>query len=425
MENMKYWDVYFDNENAHENLTVKGNIDVSKITDDKAALKTVKEYLGKAVEKCLREPVGDMKYKFVVPGAEYQDLWDWDAYFICCSLPDDKMDYIEGTVRGLLDGSRDDGMPAKMVKRDGSVLLTEQTLPILAQFTYMAAKRMNDFSWVGAYWDKLENIVAYHDKYFMKDDFYVWNTWSGLDNNPSLYGQVPKTVAGADLATWVYRELKAMEKISIKIGRGREDFYKEKAAKLKTFIGENYYDYADKFFYDVLKNTYDVKIPKMFQAIKWNTFLKFRSWANLFVLWGKTASSEQAAEVVKKIMSPDEYLSCCGIRSHSKHDMVYNNEPMGNPSNWQGPVWGLSTFLTAYSMSHYGYKKEALDAAYRLIRTYAADIEQNGCIHEFYHGETGQPLMRPYFMSWNALGLKVIDDIENGTDSTTLDMLDD
>ena len=28
MENMKYWDVYFDNENAHENLTVKGNIDV-------------------------------------------------------------------------------------------------------------------------------------------------------------------------------------------------------------------------------------------------------------------------------------------------------------------------------------------------------------------------------------------------------------
>ena len=68
---------------------------------------------------------------------------------------------------------------------------------------------------------------------------------------------------------------------------------------------ENYYDYADKFFYDVLKNTYDVKIPKMFQAIKWNTFLKFRSWANLFVLWGKTASDEQAAEVVKKIIKID------------------------------------------------------------------------------------------------------------------------
>ena len=133
----------------------------------------------------------------------------------------------------------------------------------------------------------------------------------------------------------------------------------------------------------------------MFQAVKWNTFIKFRSWANLFVLWGKAASCEQAAEVVKKIMSPGEFLPCCGIRSHSKNDMVYNNEPMGNPSNWQGPVWGLSTFLTAYAMSRYGYKNEALDAARRLIRTYAADIEQNGCVHEFYHGETGQPLMRP------------------------------
>ena len=87
-------------------------------------------------------------------------------------------------------------------------------------------------------------------------------------------------------------------------------------------------------------------------------------------------------------------------------------------------MWGLSTFLTAYAMSRYGYKNEALDTARRLIRTYAADIEQNGCVHEFYHGETGQPLMRPYFMSWNVLALRVIDDIENGTDCTTLDILD-
>lgn len=421
---MKYWDVFFDNEHAHEPLETKGSIDVSRISDDKAALKTVKEYMSEAVERCLREPVGEMKYKFVVPGAEYQDLWDWDSFFMCCALPDDKIDYVEGSIRGLLDASHSDGMPAKMVKHDGSALVIEQTLPLLAQFTYIAAKRMDDFRWVDQYWDKLENIVAYHDTHFIKDGFHIWNTWSGIDNNPSLYGQVPNTVAGADLVAWVHRELKAMEKLSAKLGRGKEDFYKEKAAKLKTFIQENYYDYSDKFFYDVLKNTSREKIPMMFQAKKWNTFIKFKSWANLFVLWGNAASDEQAAEVVKKIMSPDEYLSCCGIRSHSKNDMVYNNEPMGNPSNWQGPVWGLSTFLTAYSMSHYGYKKEALDAAYRLIRTYAADIEQNGCTHEFYHGETGQPLMRPHFVSWNVLALKVIDDLENGTDCTTLDILD-
>ncbi len=421
---MKYYDVFFDNDGAHEPLTIKGNIDVSKITDDRAALETVKEFMRGAIEKCLREPVGDMKYKFVVPGAEYQDLWDWDSFFMCCALPDSKLDYAEGTIKGLLDAAGENGQSAKMVTRDGKILRNPQTIPILAQFTYIVSKRMNDFSWVGVYWDKLERVMEYYDNTFMRNGFYIWLQWNGIDNNPSLYGQEPNTVAGADLAAWIYRELKAMEKLSAKLGREREGFYAQKAESLKKFIQNNYFDYADGFFYDVLRNTDNVKIPKMFQAIKWNTFIKFKNWSSVFPLWGKAASCEQAAEVVKKMMLPDEFLSCCGIRSHSKNDMVYNNEPMGNPSNWQGPVWGLSTFLTAYSMSRYGYKKEALDAAYRLIRTYAADIEQNGCTHEFYHGETGQPLMRPYFLSWNVLALKVIDDIENGTDCTTLDILD-
>ena len=421
---MKYYDVAFDNDHAHEPLRIKGNIDVSKIPDNPTALKIVKDFMSKAVENCLREPVGEMKYKFVVPGAEYQDLWDWDSFFMCCALSDDKLDYIEGTIKGLLDAAGENGQSAKMVTRDGKILRNPQTIPILAQFTYIAAKRMNDFSWTEQYWEKIERVIEYYDRTFMRKGFYIWMQWNGIDNNPSLYGQVPNTVAGADLATWIYRELKAMQKLAHRLGKDKESYYYDRAEELKAFIRKNYFDYGDGFFYDVLRNTDDVKIPKMFQTIQWNTFIKFKSWSNIFPLWGNAADDEQAANIVKKVMSPAEFLSCCGIRSHSKNDMVYNNEPMGNPSNWQGPVWGLSTFLTAYSMSRYGYKSEALDAAYRLIRTYAADIEQNGCTHEFYHGETGQPLMRPYFLSWNVLALKVIDDIENGTDCTTLDILD-
>ena len=123
-------------------------------------------------------------------------------------------------------------------------------------------------------------------------------------------------------------------------------------------------------------------------------------------------------------MSPHEFLSPCGIRSHSAVEPIYNNVAMGGPSNCQGPVWGFSTFFSAYALARYGYKKQALDVCYRLIRTFAADIEQNGCVHEFYHGDTGQPVMKPDYMSWNALALKVVDDIEGGTDCTTLDLLD-
>ena len=42
---MKYYDVAFDNDHAHEPLRIKGNIDVSKIPDNPTALKIVKDFM--------------------------------------------------------------------------------------------------------------------------------------------------------------------------------------------------------------------------------------------------------------------------------------------------------------------------------------------------------------------------------------------
>jgi putative isomerase len=50
-----------------------------------------------------------------------------------------------------------------------------------------------------------------------------------------------------------------------------------------------------------------------------------------------------------------------------------------------------------------GRDAAANDVAGRLVRTLAADIAANGTIHEFYHAETGQPLLSPGFLSWNML----------------------
>ena len=423
---MKYYKVDFDPDYAKkEGCEAKGRIYTELINDDRKAYKAVKDYLAKALEGCLRESVGGMKYKFVVPGAEYQDLWDWDAFFMCCALPDDKLEYAKGSIMGLLDGTTDYGKPTKKVSYDGHYLWVKQSLPVLVQFTYIVAKRLGDFSWVAPYWEKLENIAHYNDRNYCRGGFYVWHTLSGIDNNPSNYGQMNNSVAGADLASWIYREFRAMAKLSSALGKGREDYYLDRAKKLKEFIQENYFDYTDEFFYDIHLNFPGIETADICeQGVKWHNYLKFRNFANLFVLWGKTASEAQAEKVMRRVMSPDEYLAPCGIRSHSKADMVYNNIPMGNPSNWQGPVWGLTSFLTAYSMLHYGYKKEALEVAWRMVRTFAADIAQNGCIHEFYNGDNGQPVIRPYFLSWNLLGIRIIDDLENGVDCTTLDILD-
>lgn len=421
-----YYKVIFDSSFV-ENTDCMPRNPIKVNLGDEEALKIVKQYLSAFWENCYRNPSGTIKHPYLVPGGGYEDIWDWDTYFMACAVPDHGLQYAKGSIMNLIDGMlMTTGRPAKKVSPGGFSDLSSHPYPLQAQFTYIVASRMNDFSWVEPIWDRLERMIEWFDKEALtKDGYYVWtHSWgNGIDNNPAVYGRPAMSSAGVDLASWHYREFKAMEKISRKLNKGSEANYREKAEKLKLFIQKNYWDEVDRFFYNVDCNTDRSEIT--LQYTNWAVHLKFKSWASLFPLWAKTATQQQAKYMVDRIMSEDEYLSCCGIRSHSANDPVYNNVPMGNPSNWQGPVWGLSTFLTAYSLSKYGYKKEALEVANRLIKTYAADITQNQCIHEYYHGDTGQPLIRPEFISWNILALKVVDDIKADIDSTTLDLLDD
>lgn len=69
--------------------------------------------------------------------------------------------------------------------------------------------------------------------------------------------------------------------------------------------------------------------------------------------------------------------------------------------------------------------RKPAEIARRMSNTFANDIQQNGCIHEYYSGEDGQPLFRPGFISWNVLARCAEDEIAAGRDSTTLGLLDE
>ena len=179
---------------------------------------------------------------------------------------------------------------------------------------------------------------------------------------------------------------------------------------MKLLIQTRYFDTRDNRFY-ALDRDIDFNMPGR-QHITWNTYLRFDSSSNLYPLWAKAATSNQAALLRDMIMDEKQFLSPAGIRSHSKADVqIYNNEIMGGPSNWQGPVWGLSTVLNVYGLLSYGYKDEAGEAAKRLLNTFAADIEQNGCLHEYYNGDTGQPLLKPGFLNWNLMAFDLLKNI--------------
>ncbi|MDD3926206.1 MAG: trehalase family glycosidase [bacterium] len=397
---------------------------VHDVIFDTDAVAVVKEFILSAVPSITRQPLNQLKHPYLVPGATYNDLWDWDALFTSCSVPEEWMEYARGSILNLLDSPLQNGRPSKKATVEGEYDYYLHPYPLRAQFAYIVGCRLKDFSWIEPFMDKLVEIMDWYEQATRDNEgFFKWQTLTGIDNNPSVYGRPPGATAGVDLAAFHYREYRALGKLAAIFGRKDEGLWREKAEELRDLVRTGYWDEIDGYFYDIDRNI-DYGVPGR-QKITWQTYLKFRNCSCLYPLWGGMANDEQVAYMVKAIMDENEFLSFCGIRTHSKYDPVYNNELSGGPSNWQGPVWGLNTCLTAYGLARYGYKKEALDVALRLVKTFALDIRQNGCMHEYYHGDTGQPLIKPGFLNWNMLAGRIMDDIEGGIDCTTLDLLDD
>ena len=68
----------------------------------------VLEYALKNYKKMLREPAGNLKHKFIVPGSVYNNtLWDWDSWLTNIALSqfvnDDIKEYEIGCILNYLD----------------------------------------------------------------------------------------------------------------------------------------------------------------------------------------------------------------------------------------------------------------------------------------------------------------------------------
>ncbi len=383
-------------------------------------------YFLKDIKTLYKEPMGAMKYPYVVPGGSYLDLWDWDSFFVACAVPESGIPYARGSVENILEGIfRTNGRPPKKISPDGARERYSFPYPLQAQFAYIIGCRQGDFGWIEKYWDNLKRMREWFDNNSKSPrGYYLWNKMygNGLDNNPAVYGRPNRSSAGADLASWHYRDIMAMYQLSKRFEPNASNKYLEQAEELKRQIQDNYFDTLDKFFYNIDCNE-DFEAVTC-QDITWHTYLKFRNFSCFFPLWAGIASKEQAGCLREALMDEKQFLASAGIRSHSAEDKaVYNNVPMVDPSNWQGPVWGLTSYLCAYGLNRYGYHDDAKELVRRMDNTFANDIKQNGCVHEYYSGEDAQPLFRPGFISWNVLALNAAADIENNTDCTTYDLL--
>ena len=87
---------------------------------------------------------------------------------------------------------------------------------------------------------------------------------------------------------------------------------------------------------------------------------------------------------------------------------MYNLGASNNPSNWLGPVWGVSNYMVFRGLQKYGFHEDARALAEKTVRLFGQDLEASGCLHEFYHPDTGEPIMTHGFQNWNFLVLNMI-----------------
>ncbi|HOV68739.1 MAG TPA: trehalase family glycosidase [Clostridia bacterium] len=403
----------------------------------------IKDYIFSNCTRMLREPKGCLRYPFIVAGSVYfDDLWDWDswltdialrqAYSECGHLDKDSLiEYEKGCVLNFLSACTDDGwIPIVInVNDDYSTIRDKHSKmgknmhkPILAQHAAFISLQSGSFTWLKDFLSRLEAFLNMYEReffhpcglYFWKDDFAI-----GVDNDPSIFYRPENSCGSIYLNTFLYRELLAFSLIKEQFsGKAAALPWVKKAECLKDKINELCWDERDGLYYSVDLNLRPID-PNAFlhknAPRHWDTvIMRLDNWSNFLPLWAGIAAPVQAERVIRgHILNPRTFNAEYGIRTLSRLEKMYNLRASNNPSNWLGPIWGISNYLTFRGLIRYGYDDQARELAYKTIKLFGRDIEKCGEMHEYYNPDTGEPIIHPGFQNWNLLVLNMIAWLEN------------
>lgn len=414
---------------------------VHKTEDYSKYRDVIKKCIYKDYKETYRPAGGALTYPFLSPGSVYaNDLWDWDSWLsdiamrqILADLGSEKesreaQQYERGCVLNFLSFSGSDGWVPIVIQsssdlqkiKPDNINNVNMHKPCLAQHAAFLTQMNNgDAEWLREKFLNLQYFVKgyenrYRDAatglYFWKNDVMI-----GVDNDPCTFFRPDGSSASILLNCFMYKELKAMTYLC-----GRLDFkekaeeYNNKAEDLKTAIQENCWDERDGFFYSVDLNLKPVVPGARYHSgapRTWNCLIqRIGVWSGFLTMWADIATPEQAKRMVEEnYKNTKTFNAPYGVRSLSKMEKMYCIKASGNPSCWLGPVWGISNYMVWRGLVKYGFIKEARELASKSIVLFGKDFEKNGLLHEYYHPESGAPIVNPGFKNWNYLVLNMLD----------------
>lgn len=360
----------------------------------------------------LREPEegGFIKYPYGVPAGFYDQLWDWDGFFICRHLanrPDDpKPEYFRYWVLNFLSAYREVGYPPGCVTNDQPE--TERRGFSLKPFMAQAGLHgsTEGYEWLREIFDDVVAIVTRREETNRdgKTGLYFWDDamQSGADNNAadSNLPELKGLFLSCDMNAFQWQEYTALATIADELGLDGADFRKE-ADSIKAGM--------QRVLWNEERGTFDNRRRDT------GAFVNCISYSNFVPLWAGLATQEQAEAMVRNYLCAEDHLMTkWGGRSLSRQDRAYNNVNIIIPySNWCGPVWPIANYFYFCALKNYGFDSEARELAERVAALVLTDLDEIGSMHENYCAETGKPLapssdqaprfVEGGFIGWNLL----------------------
>ncbi|HSC53447.1 MAG TPA: trehalase family glycosidase [Phnomibacter sp.] len=414
-------------------------------------IKVIKKYLFEDYKQMFKKPEGALLFPYITPGSKSYAtvLWDWDSWLSNIALRQilqdqgtaaDKSEavvYEQGCVLNYLayTDTPDGYMPMMVEKisdpakiKPSDIYSTNMHKPVIAQHAAFITKMNNGSAeWLREKFNRMQAFVYnyqthHYNKatglFFWQDDLAI-----GVDNDPSTFFRPNRSSASIFLNCLMYKELKAMAYLS---GRLKLDKiavqYEKDADTLKEAIQKNCWDEKDGFYYSVDLNLRPISnepqiifgtkmvlhegMPRTYDGL----IQRFGVWSGFMTMWAGIATPEQAKRMVaENYMDTKTFNAQYGIRTLSKLEKMYSLKASINPSNWLGPIWGISNYMTYRGLLKYGYKKEAKELACKTIMLFGNDFKKNGALHEYYNPDNGEPIMNKGFQNWNYLVLNMIE----------------
>jgi putative isomerase len=401
----------------------------------------LKEFVHEHAAQMTREPAGVIRRPYTVPASADSPyysatLWDWDSWFVGVVLGQVEADtdapgrfvaYQEGAILNFLDHTDDDGVMPILLKPEGPMLHGDASRaggfgenmhkPIVAQQSAFLARRRGDGAWLAPHLDTLGRFVGrYLESHVQAETgLAYWQTdfAVGVDNDPSIFFRPAKSTASVYLNSLLYRELLAYGSLLEDAGRPAEaNVWRGHAQDLAAAMNEHLWDERDGTFYSADLNLRPIDAGDWLHSgapRRWSSLLlRIDNWSSFLPLWAGFASQEQAERMLERCLDERTFSARYGIRTLSRLEKMYDLRASNNPSNWLGPVWGISNYLTFRGLEKYGFRDAARELAEKTVELFGRDVETTGALHEYYHPDSGEPIMTKGFQNWNFLVLQMI-----------------